>query len=590
MATVTAPPTAQGEGTFVPYERPPQSASVPPSTPPARVSRVGRFEALVVFLLFTGAYAALGYQVMIVQHVVVFDALDRLARAYLVWHDAPPKLAVIGFDLPPVGTLALLPVTLVKPVASSLIGLVFSSAVFAGGVIVLLDRLLARCEMPRLMRYPALLLFGANPLFAFYASNGMPEMTYLFFLTATLYALLSWVMTGSTRFLVLAGTALSICVLTRYEFIIWALPLTLMVGATLTRWRASRGEIEGTAIVFAVPACYALGLWSLFNGLIVKKPFGWIGDGVGSLAVNSDQIAHSGGATVHMVATRLGEILTGTAPLAIAVLPLLMLLFFSRREETSLWLAGLVALAVVIVGADALLAGKVSVLTLSDGLTIGLVAFIGAAWIYRASNGAGTLVWLIALALLAATLPLAWQRMQTYPFQNQEQAFVRALNSGEDQEGTSSIGGYHVGIAPELRMADFIDRNIASEHAILTDNAQSYAVILLSGRPGLFFDRVQRGDAIWRTVSENPYGRVAYLLIATQAKQDILRARYPVAANGADPDFRVLFRTSRYILLRVPPRPPSLTSTPSLTLPGLTGQPALTAPAATSAIPGTSGP
>ena len=588
MPSITAPqPTTP---THAAYEYPIQTASTPLAARPAGVSRVGRIEALLVFLLFAGAYAALGYQVMIVQHVVVFDALDSLARAYLVWHDAPPKLAVIGFDLPPVGTLLLLPVALIKPVASSLVGLAFTSAAFAGGVIVLLNRLLARCEMPRLMRYPALALFGANPLFAFYASNGMPEMIYLFFLTATLYALLSWVLTGSTRFLVLAGIALAICALTRYEFIIWALPLTLMIGATLIRWRASRGEVEGTTIVFAVPICYALALWSLFNGLIVSKPFGWVGDGVGSLAVNSDQIAHSGGASLHLVATRLGEILTGTAPLALVVLPLLLVIFLVRREETSLWLAGLVALAVVIVGADALLADKVSVLTLSDGLTIALAGFIGAAWIYRSSNGARMPVWLITLALLAATLPLSWQRMQTYPYQNQEQAFVRALKSGSDQEGTSSIGGYNVGIAPELRMADFVDRNIAAGHAILTDNAQSYAVILLSGRPQLFLDRVQRGDAVWKSVRERPYGRVAYMLIATQAKQDLLRVRYPDAANGADPSFPVLFRTSRYILLRVPPRPPSLTATPSLTLPGSISQPAGTTPTATRAIPGTSGP
>ncbi|HEY7892379.1 MAG TPA: hypothetical protein VIC05_09250 [Solirubrobacteraceae bacterium] len=575
MASVIAPTTPRPPAQAPLAEQRPPAGPAASAEAPGGARRVRHFESLLLFVLFAGAYAAIGYQVMIVQHVVVFDALDRLSRAFLVWHDAPPKLAVIGFDLPPVGTLLLLPVTLIKPVATSLVGLAFSSAAFAGGVIVLLNQLLARCSMPRLMRYPALLLFGANPLFVFYASNGMPDMTYLFFLTATLYALLSWVISGSTRFLVLAGIALSICALTRYEFIIWALPLTLMIGATLIRWQATRGEVEGTAIVFAVPLCYGLGLWSLFNGLIVKEPFGWVGDGVGSLAVNSDQVAHAPSASLHVVATRLGEILTGSAPLAIVVLPLLLLVFLSRREETSLWLAGLVALALVIVGADALLSGKVSVLTLSDGLTIGLVAFVGAAWIYRSSNGAGTPVWLIALALLAATLPLAWQRMQSYPYQNQEQAFVRALKTGADQEGTSSIGGYHVGIAPEVRMADYIDRNVSLGHAILTDNAQSYAVILLSGRPQLFFDRVQRGDSVWKSVSERPYGRVAYMLIATQAKHDLLRSLYPEATNGTDPSFHVLYRTSRYILVQVPSRSPTLATAAAAvagTIPGTSAQ------------------
>ena len=567
MSTVLAPPSPAREGAIAPAESSLEQTTILRQGPPAPPPKAGgRLESLCLFLLFAGAYAAIGYQVMIVQHVVVVDALDRLARAYLVWHDAPPKLAVIGFDLPPIPTLLLLPVTLVGPVASSLVGLLLWSAAFAGGVIVLLNHLLTRCGMPRAMRYPALLLFGANPLFAFYASNGMPDMVYLFFLTGTLYALLSWVMTRATRFLVLAGVALSICALTRYEFIIWALPLTLMVGATLVRRRAQRSEIEGTTIVFAVPVCYALALWSLFSGLIVNKPFGWVGDGSATLAVNSDQVASSTGASVHSVIAHLAEVLTTTAPLAIAVLPLLTLVFLGRREETSLWLAGLIALAIAVIGAGALLAGDVSVLTLNDGLAIGLVAFMGAAWMYRSSNGASTPVWLITIALLAATLPLAWQSMQSYPFQNEAQAFVRALKTGSDQEGSSSIGGYHVGIAPELQMAGFIDRDVLGEHAILTDNAQTYAVILLSGHPQLFFDRVQRGDSVWGAVARRPYGRVAYMLISTQAKHDLLRELYPSAASGSDPTFPVLFRTSRYILVRVPSRAPSATqpSPPSL--------------------------
>jgi hypothetical protein len=551
------------------------AARVGPTSRPQqlRTTRGQHLESLAIFLIFGIVYAVLGYIVVTKQHVVVFEALDRLSRAYLVWHDAPPKLAVVGFDLPPVPTLLLLPAALIKPFATSLVALPVTSAIFAAGILTLVNRLLTRCEMPALMRYPVLLLFGANPLFVFYATNGMPDMMYLFLLTATLYSLLSWLLAGSTRFLILAGLALAFCVLARYEFIVWALPLTLMVGATLTWRRASRAEIEGTSIVFAAPFCYALALWSLFNALIVGAPFHWLTNSGSSLAVNSDQIASHGGASFDMVLSRLTEIVTGTAPLAFAVLPLLLLIFFTRRDEASLWLAGLIALAVAVVGASALIEDDIGLVVLHNGLTIAVTALIGAAWVYRSANGARLPVWLVMLALLGATLPLAWHRMETYPYQNQEQAFARALETGKDQEGTTSIGGYHVGIAPELRMASFINKGISEEHAILTDNSQTYAVILLSGRPQLFFDRVQQGDSVWKSVAQHPFGRVSYMLIANETPNDQLRQRYPNAAAGTDPTFPVVFKTSRYSLVRVPARPPTLSAGNGLLLPQASGSP-----------------
>jgi hypothetical protein len=320
--------------------------------------------------------------------------------------------------------------------------------------------------------------------------------------------------------------------------------------------------VEGTAIVFAAPVCYGLALWALFNGLIVGAPLDWITERGGSPAINSDQVVQSAGASLELVLNRLTEIVSGTAPLAFAVLPLLMLISFSRRDEAATWLAGMVALSMLVVGADALLSDRIGVLLLRDGLTVSVTAFIGAAWIYRNANGARLPVWLVTMALVGAALPLAWDRMQTYPYQSQEQAFVRALETGDDQEGTSSIGGFEVGIAPELRMASFVNRSVSGEHEILTDNAQSHSVILLSGRPQLFFDRVQRGDSTWNAVSERPHGRVSYMLIASQAEQDLLRQRYPNAAVGTDPGFPVVYRTARYVLVRVPPEPVTLAVTP----------------------------
>jgi len=85
-------------------------------------------------------------------------------------------------------------------------------------------------------------------------------------------------------------------------------------------------------------------------------------------------------------------------------------------------------------------------------------------------------------------------------------------------------------------------------------------VILLSGRPGTIFNRIDEGDAVWRSVRSDPYGRVRYLLIDTQAKDDLIRERYPFAASGADePYLTPVFTTTpaRYTLVRVAPKGPA---------------------------------
>src|SRR5205807_4700355 len=118
-------------------------------------------------------FGLLGYHMIADNHVIVFDALDRLTRAYLVWHNDPPKLAAIGFLFPPFTSLVYLPLAAIKPLATSLIALSVTTAIFAAGTLVLLNRILARCEMPVLLRMVIVVAVGINPMFALYAGNGM---------------------------------------------------------------------------------------------------------------------------------------------------------------------------------------------------------------------------------------------------------------------------------------------------------------------------------------------------------------------------------------------------------------------------------
>ncbi|WP_205696568.1 hypothetical protein [Conexibacter sp. SYSU D00693] len=521
--------------------------------------------ALLLFLVLAVAYTWIGYVVTIDHHVVVFDALDRLTRAYMVWHNDPPKLAAIGFVFPPVATLALLPFAVVKPLATSLIALPLSSALFAALTVVLLDRTLARCDMAPLLRLPLLALFALNPLWVFYAGNGMSEALYCALLAFSLYAFVSWYTTTEPRFLIAAGFGMSVLVLTRYGFLIWAALLMVLIGVALARRRASKAEVEGSVIAFAAPVFYVTVLWVLFNALIIGDPFGWVDAATSTQAVNATGIDTTGALGLDDVAQRLIELNVAVFPLAFFVVPALLVTFVVQRNDLALWLAAFVVLGVVIIGADALISDNEGLLTLRDALPMTVVSFVGAAWLFRSFPALRPVAWALSAAVLAVGLVTAWQGMRDHPFQSLEQAFTRVIADGEDQQDRPSIGGYTVGIRSEAGMAEYVKRNVRGGDAILTDNSKTFGVIMLSGRPQVFLDRVDRGDSAFRRVLDAPFGRVQYLLMTTRGNDggDIVAQRYPAAGTGGVDGLDVAYRTDRYVLLRVAARRPGAGPAPS---------------------------
>src|SRR5215210_1042960 len=103
--------------------------------------------------------------------------------------------------------------------------------------------------------------------------------------------------------------------------------------------------------------------------------------------------------------------------------------------------------------------------------------------------------------------------MDRYPLQTMGQALVRAVQTGDSQEGLPSRGGFTVGISSEAQMAQYVKDHVDGKNAILTDNAQTFGVILLSGRPQQFLDRIDKGDAAWNDVLTRPAGKVRYMLL-----------------------------------------------------------------------------
>jgi hypothetical protein len=531
------------------YEAPASDAAVvaAPAFPKTRR------EGWAIALLFAAAYFVVGYFVVVNGHIVQFGALERLADAYMAWWNDPPKLAAIGLSVAPVGTLVFLGPALIKPFATSLVALPLITAIAGGATLAMLNTLMARCGLARLIRWAVVLLVGVNPMFVFYAGSGSPEALGLFLAASALLAIVSWRIMDETRYLVGAGLAIGAAVMVDYTYLAWALSLMLAIAFVGPGPRGGQTKLRSSLLLFLTPVFYSILVWTILNAVILKSPFQWLEIGSVQAATNLDPAMAQVPAQFGTALGDIAEVLVGVAPLAFLVVPLLLVSAFGRRDALGFGLIAVPVLAVGAVIATALLEDRASFVSLSTGLPLVIAAIAGMAWLFRVESSWRFVLVVATLVGVAGAIPLSWHAMRSYEYQDQEQAFTRFVETRDSQEGTSSLGGYRVGIDPELAMADYInDRLKPAENSILTDSSVTYGVMLMSGKPGLFVDRADYDEGEWLTIRDHPFNTVQYMLVANSGA-DLIRKRYPGLDLGAQPGLVPIFHTDRYVLVQLEP-------------------------------------
>lgn len=543
-------------------------------------------ETLGVFAVFFVVYAVLGHRVVVEQGVVVFDGLSRLAHAYFVWYNAPPKLAAIGFEWPPLQTLAIVPFAAIKPLATSMFALTLSSATFAAATVAVLNRGLQYLCMPRWMRYLLLVGFGLNPMFAWYAMNGMAEAVYLFFLTFGVYFFIRWYLDRQAHFLALVGLALAMGMLSRYELFAYAGLVALAVLLVLAVRQAGHAEMEGAILLYIAPVFYVAVLWVFFNWLI-------IGDALFFLKLQtSKNVAEGAGFTMGEVGLFqvLGDVLSVNLrlfPLTVVAVLALVAAFLLRRDVMSMALVALLSLNALFTIAIVLNSNNQGLLQLRYNMRAMPLAILAVGWlffIWRANRPLRTGIWAVAVAMLLISLPITWHTMKTYPYQFGEAAAIKAMETGRDLENTWSHE-LLLGTTGERGMAEYIRAHVRKPNSILTDDQQGFSVMLLSGRPELFVDRIDRGDAAWFRRQRRPwrYPGIDYLMLSkyrrcpeSEGCPEFLRDRYKAAFRGGIPWLRLVHETQDSALFAIvgrpvaPIRPPGGRPAPpvSMTAPG----------------------
>jgi hypothetical protein len=514
-------------------------------------------ETWLIALFFAAVYGVVGYFMLVDGRIVNFDALQQLNNAYTALWNSPPKLAAIPLDVPPLGSLIFIPFALIKPFATSLVALPVITAIAAGLLMALLNATMARCAFPAIVRYVFLVLFGLNPMFVFYAANGDTTLMGMLFAAIALLSVISWNLSGETRYLALAGLAMGIAVMFDYGYFFWAIGITFAIMFIGGERSDGQDRRRSSLIVFLAPVVYSLMLWILINAVLLGSPFGWISSGDGLIEVNTTGVLDAIGASFGGSLSDLARVVFGVAPLGFLTLVLLVFAGIVGRSGLAWGLLLLALFAAAVPVTRALVADQANLIDLSVGLPLALIAFAGAAWAYRAAESLRVAVVIVMAVGLIAAIPLGWIAMQDYRFQDQAQAFTRWVEDRETQEGTKSLGDYTVGVDPEVAMASYLNNDIPQEEAsVLVDENFSYGPMILSGRPTLFADRADEGEGEWETILGDPFGRVSYMLITTSRGGDQLRKRYPEAITGGELGMTPIFRTDRYVLVQVSERKP----------------------------------
>ena len=532
-------------------------------SPPSRRSRtgivqaVGRrpadierrpWESAAVFVVFAAVYSVVGHWLVVDMHVVGFETLDRTLRAFSVVHDDPAELASVGFDYPPLAVLLLVPSVLVPSVVTSLAVVPVVSAVFAALTMVVLNTMMRRAQVALALRVLVLAALGLNPLVVMYASIGARNFLWLALVVAALGALFAWYVTADIRFVMVAGLAFSVASLAGYSSLVWFLVAVVMVGAVLARLGADGTEIEGTTVGLASPTVYVVALWTLLNLVLLGDPFRWV--------TGSSDLPASGGLadfSFAEVARRTGDLVLHGAPIALVVLPALLVAGLARRNAFALWLGVLLAVSILVPGAAVLLRLTDSPLVMSNALPILLVSVIGAIWLARSAVQGSALVAVALAAGLLLSVPWTFSAMETFRQQGVERAFHDAVATGESQEGVRTLDGSYVGYDDEREMAEALLARVDRPGSVLTDDASTYAVVLLTGRPDLFLDRNDSTEEAWGEAAGDPVAAdVDFLLLSVDTSRDLLSQRYPDAATGRDRVLPELFANDRYVLLAVP--------------------------------------
>lgn len=500
--------------------------------PPAPRS-AGRFVLPVALALYAGAAVVLvlGFD------SIMEDALSRLSAASSVWSALDPKLAAVGFVWTPLPALLMVPFTPLRVfwpelVSTGLLAALLSAVAMAGAVAAL-HGLLGDLRVRRAVRWTLTVLFALHPLVLVYSANGMTEALLLLFLLLATRRLLGWMRDGEradATHLVAAGLFLGLGYLARYEAIVAAAAVTVLVAAT-TALRTRRGPdrmpaVLVDALLVGLPAAAAFVLWAVVSWAVVGSPF----EQFTSVYGNSALVA--GGTGGAAGTADVGRQLLWLVPLAPLVLVAAAVQAVRRRDPGVLvpvvlfgsvlafeWvlhlagsLFGFLRYQIALVPLVAVLLGVL--LSRRAGLR---AAPRGPSW---RTAGAVGLVAVVLGSALASSAVLLLTRPELASQEHLRVAPVVAALAGATDPDPGANGMW----ADDRALAARLDALGLPPGSVLADSGSAFAVVAASRDPRQF---VITSDDGFAAALADPPAHVRYLLRNERGGVDTVRATWP---------------------------------------------------------------
>lgn len=287
-----------------------------------------------------GSLAGLGLAAWLsyVVRLLSGDALSRTYSATMVLHSRFPHLAAIGFIWPPLPALAQLPFAIPLEWTNDGFSGGIVTTLAGGALLATLNALLRSAGLPGRWRLLLIVLFALNPMWLFYAGNGMSEMPFLLFFSLTTYCFLRWRATGHWRELMLAGVTTALMFGCRYDAIPYAavFTATMMGMFLLNRHLLQPARAEAHLLVYLVPFVYGVFLWVYFNWLIMGDALYFLRSNYSNAYLTRDMaidpevtaLRNSWSLTIRYLIFRTGML----SPLFVALVPVALVEVWRRRD------------------------------------------------------------------------------------------------------------------------------------------------------------------------------------------------------------------------------------------------------------------
>lgn len=515
-----------------------------------------RSRAVQLFVVVTLVYLAAGLYLSLGVGYLQGDALSRVADTRSALLSRDPHLAAIGFIFTPLTALLQLPLVWLSgwiPALTSwgLTAIAVSAPAMAGAV-VQVNAIARERRCPAWMTWVLTAVFALHPMTIYYGANGMSEALFVFFIVWAVRRLVRWMTTDDVHDLLVAGLALGLAYLARYDALAASGAATLLVVAVVWHRGRQRTAALVDGLIVALPTALAFVVWSATSWLITGSMLAQFSSRYGNASILEQSGGGSAGG-LEAIAFSAAEI-TVLAP-GLGLVGLVAAVLAVRRRDPEP-LALLVPVAVLAFAALTYLQGMtfpfLRFYIIAVPLVVLCAVFVaprrgrmssrrpGPLPVERADDATRAVAPLSVVAVLAVVvgLPVSAVAMLS-PELSQEQHALRTAVVPWFGEPAPELRleqeAIIVSFDTERRIAEYLDSLDLAEGSVILDTMQGFPIIASTRRPETF---VIPSDRDFVTILNDPAAHgVKYLLTVPgdgRGASDALNLRYPtIFENGA---------------------------------------------------------